>query len=69
MLPSLAGPLPLRDNLQLTPNTPRGLWPTAASGRQQPLERPQIAPWAKSRIGINWLCRGSNSRRPILKFS
>jgi hypothetical protein len=37
--------------------------------RQQPLERPQVAPLAKSRIGINCLCRGSNSRRLILKFS
>lgn len=33
MPPSLAGPLPLRDNLRLTPNTPSGFWSTSASGR------------------------------------
>ena len=44
-------------------------WMSVRCRRQQPLERPQVAPLAKSRIGINCLCRGSNSRRLILKFS
>jgi hypothetical protein len=35
MLPSLEEPLQLRDNLRLTPNTPSGLWPASASGREQ----------------------------------
>ena len=34
MLPLLDRPLALRDNLQLTPNTPSGLWSATASGRE-----------------------------------
>jgi hypothetical protein len=36
VLPSLIGPLALRDNLRRTPNTPGGLWPAPATGRGLP---------------------------------
>lgn len=38
MLPSLEGPLALRNNLRPTPNTPSGLWSATASGRYPPVD-------------------------------
>ena len=38
MLPSLKGPLQLRDNRLLTPNTPSGLWLATAPGRELTLD-------------------------------
>lgn len=58
MPPSLAGPLPLRDNLRLTPNTPSGLWPASASGRKLTLAfvaRLTVSAAARSQISaLRW---------------
>jgi len=62
MLPSLKGPLQLRDNLRLTPNTRKGLWPASASGRQQSSCLLASATAIAAELSLPIVCR--RGRRP-----